>query len=162
MIRDARPWPFGHSFPRRPRPGSWILDTARRHGRCVASIRPVCSRRFAPVRAETKNSRYMLRVADEVGMKTTIHDPYAFPHLLTEYDMYLLNEGRHWQSYNRLGAHLRAIDDVEGVNFCLWAHQRHGREHRRRLQSLGRPPAPDAKAHPQRLLGAVRPEQDQP
>jgi len=53
-------------------------------------------------------------------MKTTIHEP-AFPHLLTEYDMYLLNEGRHWQSYNRLGAHLRSIDGVEGVNFAVWA-----------------------------------------
>ena len=54
-------------------------------------------------------------------MKTTIHDPYAFPPLLTEFDLYLLNEGRHWQSYNSLGAQLRTIDGVEGVNFAVWA-----------------------------------------
>ena len=32
-----------------------------------------------------------------------------------------MNEGRHWQSYNRLGAQLRTIDGVDGVNFAVWA-----------------------------------------
>ena len=50
-----------------------------------------------------------------------MHDPYSFPHLLTDYDLHLLNEGRHWQWYNRLGAQLRSIDGVEGVNFAVWA-----------------------------------------
>ena len=50
-----------------------------------------------------------------------MHDPYSFPHLLTDYDLHLLNEGRHWQCYNRLGAQLRTIDGVEGVNFAVWA-----------------------------------------
>ncbi len=64
----------------------------------------------------------MLRVAEEGGKKTiTMHDPYSFPHLLTDYDLYLLNEGRHWQCYNRLGAQLRKIDGVDGVNFAVWA-----------------------------------------
>ena len=76
---------------------------------------------ICPCPAETRTSRYMLRVADEGGKKTTMHDPYSFPHLLTDYDLYLLNEGRHWQCYNRLGAHLRTIDGVEGVNFAVWA-----------------------------------------
>ena len=64
----------------------------------------------------------MLRVAEEDGKKTiTMHDPYSFPHLLTDYDRHLLNEGRHWQCYNRLGAQLRKIDGVDGVNFAVWA-----------------------------------------
>ena len=50
-----------------------------------------------------------------------MHDPYSFPHLLTDYDLHLLNEGRHWQCYNRLGAQLRTINGVEGVNFAVWA-----------------------------------------
>jgi 1,4-alpha-glucan branching enzyme len=67
-------------------------------------------------------ARYMLRVAEDGGKKTvTMHDPYSFPHLLTDYDLYLLNEGRHWQCYNRLGAQLRKIDGVDGVNFAVWA-----------------------------------------
>ena len=51
----------------------------------------------------------------------TMHDPYSFPHLLTDYDLHLLNEGRHWQCYDRLGAQLRKIDGIDGVNFAVWA-----------------------------------------
>ncbi len=65
--------------------------------------------------------RYMIRAVDEAGKKSTMHDPYSFPHLLTDYDLHLLNEGTHWQSYNRLGAQLRTIDGVDGVSFTLWA-----------------------------------------
>jgi len=63
----------------------------------------------------------MIRTADEKGNQSTMHDPYSFPHLLTDYDLHLLNEGTHWQCYNRLGAQLRTIDGVDGVNFAVWA-----------------------------------------
>ncbi len=66
-------------------------------------------------------AKYLLRVAEEGGKKTTMHDPYAFAHLLTDYDLYLLGEGTHWQCYQKLGAQLRSIDGVEGVNFAVWA-----------------------------------------
>ncbi len=46
---------------------------------------------------------YMLRAADQQGQQTTTHDPYAFPPLLTDFDIHLLAEGRHWRSYTRLG-----------------------------------------------------------
>jgi len=65
--------------------------------------------------------RYMVRVADESGKRLTMHDPYAFPHLLTDYDLHLLGEGRQWQMYDKLGAQLRTVDGVEGVNFAVWA-----------------------------------------
>ncbi len=41
--------------------------------------------------------------------------------MLTEFDLYLLNEGRNWRSYDRLGAQLRVIDGIAGVNFAVWA-----------------------------------------
>jgi 1,4-alpha-glucan branching enzyme len=50
-----------------------------------------------------------------------MHDPYAFPPLLTDYDLYLLQEGLHWKSYERVGAHLRTVNGVSGVNFAVWA-----------------------------------------
>ena len=55
------------------------------------------------------------------GETHTMHDPYAFPPLLTDYDLHLLGEGTHWRSYERLGAHLRTVDGVTGVNFAVWA-----------------------------------------
>ncbi|HEY5311036.1 MAG TPA: 1,4-alpha-glucan branching protein GlgB [Pirellulales bacterium] len=65
--------------------------------------------------------RYLLQVADASGNRATMHDPYSFPQLLTDYDLHLLNEGTHWRSYEKLGAQLRSIDGVDGVNFAVWA-----------------------------------------
>ncbi len=75
-----------------------------------------------PMHEGNGKARYLLRVADEGGKRIiTMHDPYSFPPLLSDYDLHLLNEGRHWQSYQKLGAQLRTIDGVEGVNFAVWA-----------------------------------------
>ena len=66
-------------------------------------------------------NRYQFHIEDSSGRKTTMHDPYAFPPLLSEFDLYLLGEGSHWQSYEKLGAHPRTIDGVAGINFAVWA-----------------------------------------
>jgi 1,4-alpha-glucan branching enzyme len=41
--------------------------------------------------------------------------------MLTDYDLHLLGEGRHWRSYEKLGAHLHVVDGVSGVRFAVWA-----------------------------------------
>jgi 1,4-alpha-glucan branching enzyme len=41
--------------------------------------------------------------------------------MLTDYDLHLLGEGRHWKSYEKLGAQLETRDGVAGVNFAVWA-----------------------------------------
>ena len=69
----------------------------------------------------TTTGTYLLKATDQRGQQTTMHDPYAFPPLLTDYDLHLLGEGRHWRSYTRLGAQLRTVDGVSGVNFAVWA-----------------------------------------
>ena len=66
-----------------------------------------------------------------------MHDPYAFAPLLTDYDLHLLGEGTHWKSYERLGAHLRTVDGVAGVNFAVWAPNAESVGDRRRLQRAG-------------------------
>src|SRR5690242_14593990 len=40
---------------------------------------------------------------------------------LTEFDLHLLAEGKHQRSYEKLGAHLREVDGVRGVQFAVWA-----------------------------------------
>ena len=64
---------------------------------------------------------YQLRAVEPSGRQVTMHDPYAFPPLLSDYDLHLLGEGRHWQSYQKLGAHVRVVNGVRGVNFAVWA-----------------------------------------
>jgi 1,4-alpha-glucan branching enzyme len=70
---------------------------------------------------EESDQRYLLRVADQRGSERMLHDPYAFPPLLSEFDLHLLGEGTHWSSYQKLGAQLRQVDGVDGVNFAVWA-----------------------------------------
>jgi 1,4-alpha-glucan branching enzyme len=41
--------------------------------------------------------------------------------MLTDYDLHLLGEGRHWKSYEKLGAQLHVADGVAGVSFAVWA-----------------------------------------
>ncbi|MBN1591559.1 MAG: 1,4-alpha-glucan branching protein GlgB [Pirellulales bacterium] len=101
---------------------AWVVDPAHQGlTRPMRRIHPAgVFEAICPV-AEMNGSRYMLRVAEHGGKKTDMHDPYSFPHLLTDYDFHLLGEGAHWRLYDRLGAHLRTIDGVDGVNFAVWA-----------------------------------------
>jgi 1,4-alpha-glucan branching enzyme len=41
--------------------------------------------------------------------------------LLTEQDLYLFNEGRHYRAYEKLGAHLTSIGGEPGTCFSVWA-----------------------------------------
>ncbi|MBM4058864.1 MAG: 1,4-alpha-glucan branching protein GlgB, partial [Planctomycetes bacterium] len=41
--------------------------------------------------------------------------------MLTDYDLHLLAEGRHWRSYEKLGAHRIELDGIRGVRFAVWA-----------------------------------------
>lgn len=64
---------------------------------------------------------YRLRVTDGSGKTFETYDAYAFPPLLSDYDLYLLGEGTHFQNYEKLGAHVREISGVRGVQFGVWA-----------------------------------------
>jgi len=41
--------------------------------------------------------------------------------LLTEQDLYLFNQGRHYRAYEKLGSHLTSVDGQPGANFSVWA-----------------------------------------
>ncbi|MCL2624614.1 MAG: 1,4-alpha-glucan branching enzyme, partial [Planctomycetaceae bacterium] len=69
---------------------------------------------------------YLIETQEPGGMTSKTHDPYSFPHFLSDFDIYLLGEGTHWSSYEKLGAHLRTIDGVSGVNFAVWAPNARG------------------------------------
>jgi len=44
-----------------------------------------------------------------------LEDPYRFPPLLSDYDLYLLGEGNHLRLYEKLGAHPLTCEGVAGV-----------------------------------------------
>ena len=45
----------------------------------------------------------------------------SFSTIMSDLDFYLFGEGKFWKCYEKLGAHLRVCDGVEGVNFLVWA-----------------------------------------
>lgn len=51
----------------------------------------------------------------------SLPDSENFPPFLTEYDLHLFSSGDHHKIYQKLGAHLRTLEGIEGVNFAVWA-----------------------------------------
>lgn len=49
------------------------------------------------------------------------HDPYCFLPQLSDFDMHLFSEGKHWHAYRFLGAHVHEADGIGGVLFAVWA-----------------------------------------
>ncbi|MBI3837483.1 MAG: 1,4-alpha-glucan branching protein GlgB [Planctomycetia bacterium] len=101
---------------------AWVLDPRHSRPQPMRRIHPAgLFEAICPLMKDTPNHRYQLRVADERGTEKTMHDPYAFPPLLSDFDLHLLAEGTHWTSYHKLGAQLRTVDGIDGVNFAVWA-----------------------------------------
>lgn len=67
-----------------------------------------------------KRFDYRLRLAEGDDI-VEIEDPYRFPPVLGELDLYLMAEGTHRQLYAKLGAHPRIFEGVAGVSFVVWA-----------------------------------------
>jgi len=68
---------------------------------------------------------YRLEVAYPGGEPDTIDDPYRFLPTVGDVDLHLINEGRHEELWNVLGAHVHRwqgpLGAVEGTSFAVWA-----------------------------------------
>src|SRR3977135_4137519 len=66
------------------------------------------------------SKRYQLRArfGDTV---VDLDDPYRFPPVSSDFDLYLLGEGTHQRIYDKLGAHPMTLDGVDGVAFVVLA-----------------------------------------
>ena len=101
---------------------AWLVDQSHGAPRPMRRIHPAgIFETICPWDAAESEFEYQLQVADESGNTNVIHDPYAFPSYFTDFDAFLLGEGTHYQSYERIGAQIRTINGVTGVNFAVWA-----------------------------------------
>jgi 1,4-alpha-glucan branching enzyme len=66
-------------------------------------------------------SAYRLRFRFADGVEFETYDAYAFPPILSDYDLYLSGEGTHYLNYEKLGAHVHEMAGVRGVQFGVWA-----------------------------------------
>jgi len=74
-----------------------------------------------PARQAIEPTAYRLRFHFADGRRFETYDAYAFPPVLTDYDLYLIGEGNHFENYEKMGAHVREIAGVRGVHFGVWA-----------------------------------------
>ncbi len=91
-------------------------------GRCMAELSRIHDAGFFAgiIPRRKKRFAYKLRLT-KAGQVTDVDDPYRFPPILGELDLYLMAEGTHRQLYEKLGAHPTSIDGVSGVSFIVWA-----------------------------------------
>jgi 1,4-alpha-glucan branching enzyme len=63
--------------------------------------------------------RLQFRFADDKIWE--FDDPYRFLPTLGDVDLHLFNEGNHRHVWEKMGAHVRRVDGVDGVAFAVWA-----------------------------------------
>ena len=92
------------------------------------------------------SKRYQLRArfGDNV---VDLDDPYRFPPVLSDFDLYLLGEGTHQRIYDKLGAHPMTLDGVRGVAFVVLA------PNARRVSVVGDFNFWNPRRHPMRVRG---------
>ncbi|MBF0456295.1 MAG: 1,4-alpha-glucan branching protein GlgB [Nitrospirae bacterium] len=64
---------------------------------------------------------YKLKAKYEDDRVREFIDPYTFLPVLTDFDLHLMDEGTHYKKYEKLGAHVVTINNIEGVFFAVWA-----------------------------------------
>jgi 1,4-alpha-glucan branching enzyme len=64
---------------------------------------------------------YKIHYRTHHGEEHEVYDTYAFPYTISEFDLYLMGEGRHYDTYEKLGAHVVTQEGVAGVHFAVWA-----------------------------------------
>jgi 1,4-alpha-glucan branching enzyme len=91
---------------------------------------------------------YKIQGRTHEGIPFETYDPYAFPPVLTEFDLYLMGEGRHYDTYEKLGAHVITLEGVRGVHFAVWAPSA------KRVSVVGDFNGWDGRVHPTRARGS--------
>jgi 1,4-alpha-glucan branching enzyme len=92
---------------------------------------------------------YRLRVTEQDGTVVELHDPYAFPPILTDLELHLFTEGTFYKAYDRMGAHIHTVEGITGVHFAVWA------PNAERVSVVGGFNRWDGRCHPMSSLGAT-------
>ncbi|HZG43186.1 MAG TPA: 1,4-alpha-glucan branching enzyme, partial [Longimicrobium sp.] len=93
----------------------------------------------------TSSFRYRLRVGwPGVDEPELLADPFSYPPLVSDFDLYLISEGTHLRLWEVLGARTMEVNGVPGVRFSVWAPAA------RRVSVVGGFNGWDGRRHPMR------------
>jgi 1,4-alpha-glucan branching enzyme len=126
-------------------PDAVNVDAIDDHGAATALERVHDSGLFVGALANG-SPRYQLRARYGENV-VDLEDPYRFPPILTDFDLYLLGEGTHQRLYDKLGAHPMTLEGVAGVAFVVLA------PNAKRVSVVGDFNFWDARRHPMRVRG---------
>ncbi len=90
---------------------------------------------------------YRLIWRDDEHREHISHDPYTFPPQISEFDLHLFGEGKHWHAYRIFGARIHEVDGIAGVLFAVWA------PNAERVSVVGDFNQWDGRRHPMRVRG---------
>src|SRR5690242_499458 len=127
-------------------PEATQVDAVGEHGNAATLTRIHEAGLFAGAAPEGAH-RYQLRARFGNNV-VELEDPYRFPPVLSDYDLYLLGEGTHQRIYDKLGAHPLTLDGVEGVAFVVLA------PNARRVSVVGDFNYWNPRRHPMRVRGS--------
>src|SRR5258707_1470394 len=150
--RHSDPFPYpgihkegGKTVVRAFLPEASDVEAIGEHGEAAALARIHDGGLFAGA-LPNGSKRYQLRARFGETV-VELDDPYRFPPVLSEFDLYLLGEGTHQRIYDKLGAHPMTLDGVPGVAFVVLA------PNARRVSVVGDFNFWDARPHPIRVRG---------
>ena len=86
---------------------------------------------FYSAKKKYKGTKYRIETTYQDGTTVVTADAYAFDSQITDFDTYLFAEGKHYDVYEKFGAHPMTIDGVKGTYFAVWA------PHARRVSVVG-------------------------
>ncbi len=116
---------------------------SRKTGAALAEMQPVYDGVLFDGFVETPEP-YLLDI-DWGGGSQITEDPYSFPPLLSDFDLFLLGEGRHRDLGSCLGAQTMTVEGIAGVRFAVWA------PNARRVSVVGNFNSWDGRRHSMRL-----------
>lgn len=88
-------------------------------GKKIATLKKVHSSGVFEAALGNRKNRFAYHFI--VNGDIRIDDPYQFPTMMDESQLYYFNEGTAEHAYRWLGAHSRSYEGVDGVLFTLWA-----------------------------------------
>ncbi|MDH5435641.1 MAG: 1,4-alpha-glucan branching protein GlgB [Gammaproteobacteria bacterium] len=91
---------------------------------------------------------YQFYWVDSSGQEHQCYDPYCFDRQISDFDLHLFNEGKHWHVYRCMGANFHCVNEVAGILFSTWA------PNAERVSIIGDFNDWDGRCHPMRNLGA--------
>lgn len=89
---------------------------------------------------------YVLELTSHEGVTWKERDAFSFGPVLGDIDVYLFNEGTHYEIYRKLGAHLMELGEVRGTHFAVWA------PNAQRVSVVGDFNGWDGRIHPMRKM----------